>query len=46
LNGALAASDLSLAGDAAKVIGKGGIHAIKGFVGEKVAKDPWPSVRG
>jgi hypothetical protein len=29
LNGVLAASDMSLAGDAAKAIGKSGIHAIK-----------------
>ena len=45
LNGALAASDLFLAGSVAKGLAKGGIYMIKGPLGKSVAGQEWKAVR-
>lgn len=45
LNGALAASDLFLAGSVAKGLAKGGLYMVKGTIGEDAAKSAWKAVR-
>lgn len=45
LNGALAASDLFLAGSVAKGIAKGGFYVVKGTIGDGGVKTAWPAVR-
>jgi hypothetical protein len=45
INGALAASDLFLAGDVAKAIAKGGWYVVKGPLLEAASKQNWKAVR-
>lgn len=45
LNGALAASDLFLAGSIGKGLAKGGLYMIKGPIGKSVAGQEWKAVR-
>jgi hypothetical protein len=45
LNGALAASDLFIAGSVAKGLAKGGVYMIKGPLGKSIAGQQWKAVR-
>jgi hypothetical protein len=45
INGALAVSDLFLAGDVAKAVAKGGWYVVKGPIGEAAYKQTWREVR-
>jgi hypothetical protein len=45
INGALAASDLFLAGDIAKAVAKGGWYVVKGPLFEAASKQNWKAVR-